>query len=602
MAEETRTQLKTYFETNDIPTQEQFYALLDSYIHKLDDGLTIYKPGVGPHRLGIGVLTPVSPLAMKGGSDTGDKMITFINAAGTAEWDISLHPASTSANGFSIDEKLLGSDTPRLFIEQGTGNAGLGTVTPAERLQITDAQMGGHVGLSLENQAAASSSKNWTIAHLQDNIEPTRDGALTIIEAVDTDLFERMLITKEGKVGISEPVPGSILHVSRNPSEIGAASSLQFGSGILMLGPESENVIMDMNSIQARAQNSATPPVTLSATLTLQPLGGDINFHDAGGATFAIYTNDGKFGLNIDPQETMHIAGGLRLEEAPTGNNAGTIKYEDDDFFGYTDASGWVSLTGNTSGAGAFWTASEEGPHSIRYSFADAKVGIGVDDPLSALDVIDKSTYDERDGIALHIRPSSRETPTSNGGWRRVGLKVESSNQWSSVNTTQTIGVHVAAAQNTSALPNALLSGVFEGNMVIGKPNLNVVGTGGNYVLAIQPSPSSEGGEPTTPASGSATGGIQMYAKNFAINSVNTSVLHLRNGDNNVIKLYRQAALPAPNNSTLSLTDQSLNNAVITNMRSRIAGLEQALRNMGLLPSSSNSQSQSSNNNPSPQA
>ena len=42
---ESRTILKSYFETGDVPTQDQFSNLIDSYIHQTDDGLTLF--GVG---------------------------------------------------------------------------------------------------------------------------------------------------------------------------------------------------------------------------------------------------------------------------------------------------------------------------------------------------------------------------------------------------------------------------------------------------------------------------------------------------------------------------------------------------------------------------
>jgi hypothetical protein len=44
---EPRNILKTYFETGDVPTQEQFKDLIDSYIHQTDDGLTLYAIGAG---------------------------------------------------------------------------------------------------------------------------------------------------------------------------------------------------------------------------------------------------------------------------------------------------------------------------------------------------------------------------------------------------------------------------------------------------------------------------------------------------------------------------------------------------------------------------
>jgi hypothetical protein len=43
---ESRNILKTYFETGDKPTQQQFSNLIDSYVHQTDDGLTLYAFGV----------------------------------------------------------------------------------------------------------------------------------------------------------------------------------------------------------------------------------------------------------------------------------------------------------------------------------------------------------------------------------------------------------------------------------------------------------------------------------------------------------------------------------------------------------------------------
>ncbi len=42
----SRNVLKTFFESGDVPTQQQFSNLLDSYIHQTDDGLTLVGMGV----------------------------------------------------------------------------------------------------------------------------------------------------------------------------------------------------------------------------------------------------------------------------------------------------------------------------------------------------------------------------------------------------------------------------------------------------------------------------------------------------------------------------------------------------------------------------
>jgi hypothetical protein len=47
-AVEPRSILKTFFETGDVPTQDQFSNLIDSYIHQTDDGLTLTGIGAIP--------------------------------------------------------------------------------------------------------------------------------------------------------------------------------------------------------------------------------------------------------------------------------------------------------------------------------------------------------------------------------------------------------------------------------------------------------------------------------------------------------------------------------------------------------------------------
>ena len=43
-----RSILKTFFESGDVPTQDQFSNLIDSYIHQTDDGLTLTGIGATP--------------------------------------------------------------------------------------------------------------------------------------------------------------------------------------------------------------------------------------------------------------------------------------------------------------------------------------------------------------------------------------------------------------------------------------------------------------------------------------------------------------------------------------------------------------------------
>jgi hypothetical protein len=56
---EPRDILKTFFETGDVPTQDQFANLIDSFIHQTDDGLTLIGIGGdlnGPRHLNAGAI------------------------------------------------------------------------------------------------------------------------------------------------------------------------------------------------------------------------------------------------------------------------------------------------------------------------------------------------------------------------------------------------------------------------------------------------------------------------------------------------------------------------------------------------------------------
>jgi hypothetical protein len=59
-----RSVLKTFFETGDVPTQDQFSNLIDSYVHHTDDGLDLVGIGSIPDSTGAG-------RALRVGGDVG---------------------------------------------------------------------------------------------------------------------------------------------------------------------------------------------------------------------------------------------------------------------------------------------------------------------------------------------------------------------------------------------------------------------------------------------------------------------------------------------------------------------------------------------------
>ena len=123
-----RAALKTYFAKNSIPTEAQFAQLIDSAINQRDDGI---------------VKIAGDPLSIEAtGDDVGlKKALSFYMSFADADpaWSVALRPranpadARTGRPGWSINDAAGNS---RLSIDAATGNVGIGTVAPADKLEV----------------------------------------------------------------------------------------------------------------------------------------------------------------------------------------------------------------------------------------------------------------------------------------------------------------------------------------------------------------------------------------------------------------------------------------------------------------------------------
>lgn len=123
-----RATLKSYFVKNAVPTASNFADLVDGLINQKDDGIA---------------KLPGEPLSLQADvSDTDlKKVINFYkNFAETKpSWTLSLNPRAdlarpeTAKPGWSVGDAAGNS---RLFIDEATGNIGVGTVTPRAALEI----------------------------------------------------------------------------------------------------------------------------------------------------------------------------------------------------------------------------------------------------------------------------------------------------------------------------------------------------------------------------------------------------------------------------------------------------------------------------------
>ncbi|WP_054773724.1 hypothetical protein [Methylogaea oryzae] len=123
-----RSELKSYFVKNSIPTESNFSDLIDAGLNQKEDGIA--KPAG-------------DPLSIEAAGDASglQKLVNFYASFQDANpaWTFQLNPRSDAGNpatakpGFCLSN---GQGQARLFIDQNTGNVGIGTITPSRSFDV----------------------------------------------------------------------------------------------------------------------------------------------------------------------------------------------------------------------------------------------------------------------------------------------------------------------------------------------------------------------------------------------------------------------------------------------------------------------------------
>ncbi len=208
-----RTELKSYFVKNAIPTESNFADLIEGALNQKDDGI---------------VKLPGNPLGIEAAGDATSlkKAVNLYRNFNDAnpDWTINLNPrsdpndANTARPGFNISD---GEGNSRFFIDRTTGNVGVGTTDPdAFRLKVEegDTLLGGALTLSRKD----------TIAPHRINLFQGTDspdaGFLTfgdgsgwkfhVGKSSDKGVTKFLTIQDNGNVGVGTPTPGAKFQVA----------------------------------------------------------------------------------------------------------------------------------------------------------------------------------------------------------------------------------------------------------------------------------------------------------------------------------------------------------------------------------------------------
>jgi hypothetical protein len=227
-----RSELKSFFIRNAIPTEKNFADLIDGMLNQQEDGIA--KP-------------PDSPLSLEAAGVAGEKPVIhfyqdFNNP--TADWVINLNPfgtpnnANTARPGFNI---ATGPGVSRLFIDGITGNVGIGVLKPYAKLTV-EGSLGftnGTAPMLYIYESGTNNPERPVIAHSP----AAQNWGLSYRDQGDIFLFQGAgkpvlsLDLAQQRVGIGIDKPTALLEVKKNgPSS--SPDTIKFGDnqGFAYLG------------------------------------------------------------------------------------------------------------------------------------------------------------------------------------------------------------------------------------------------------------------------------------------------------------------------------------------------------------------------------
>ncbi len=196
-----RTELKAFFQANNIPTQQHFEQFIDAGLNQAEDGIAKIQG------------SPVALQAEGGAVGTQEILNLFSDfAEDIPGWSVNLNPRvdpqepGSNHPGFNIKDA---TGQSRLFIRSGDGSIGVGTIEPEARLTVQGTDNGSLI-------AAVSDTEQHS--RIFEVSQEAGSGRLSLRSGDTTEVTRLSGATENpsfflGKVGIGTAEPERSLHV-----------------------------------------------------------------------------------------------------------------------------------------------------------------------------------------------------------------------------------------------------------------------------------------------------------------------------------------------------------------------------------------------------
>lgn len=257
-----RDKLKTYFETGDRPTEDEFSEFIDSGINQLDDNVHAVKQSNGITNIGIGTDAPDARLEVNGnvnvtGHVFGKKAAgteDFLMVSNSAEiqlfgsqhtnrkGDVFLigdHRHGAGSGKISFDQRISDTQWRNNLLIDANGNVGIGTTTPGNKLEIVPGSGSNlHTGLKLSHGAGVD---KLLVSDANGNARWEQPTNLT--NGFWTKNGNHILNTNIGNVGIGTSSPGNKLEIAVTGANTGLKLTNGAGVDKLLISDAQGNAI-----------------------------------------------------------------------------------------------------------------------------------------------------------------------------------------------------------------------------------------------------------------------------------------------------------------------------------------------------------------------